>query len=114
MHETGLRGTQFTLLVMIAANEPITISHLAEKLVMDRTTLTRNLRPLEKQELVDVVQGEDRRTRAVRLSKSGHKSLAEALPLWKKAQKKVVSFMGEEQMTDLLDKLHTLEKITGI
>lgn len=112
MSETGLRGTQFTVLVMVMANESITITQLAEKLVMDRTTLTRNLKPLEKQSLIEIVPGADRRTRAVRLTDAGHEMLATALPLWRKAQQKISDFMGAERLDNLIGELRALEKIT--
>jgi len=111
MHDTGLRGTQFTVLVMVAAFESITISHLAENLVMDRTTLTRNLKPLKKQQLIVIVPGADRRTRVVQLTDNGHERLRAALPLWKKAQLKIAKFMGSERLDNLIGELRVLEKI---
>lgn len=112
MSETGLRGgTQFTVLVMVAVFESITITHLAEKLVMDRTTLTRNLKPLEKRQLIEVIAGADRRTRVVQLTDSGHDILRAALPLWKKAQQKIARFMGSERLDNLIGELRALEKI---
>ncbi len=111
MSETGLRGTQFTVLVMVAFFESITITHLADNLVMDRTTLTRNLKPLEKRQLIEIVAGADRRTREVQLTDSGHEILRAALPLWKKAQQKVTKFMGSERLDRLISELRSLEKI---
>lgn len=111
MQETGFRGTQFTVLVMTAAYGPITISNLADKLVMDRTTLTRNLKPLEKQGLIAIVPGEDKRTRAVELTEAGNDMLREALPLWKKAQQKIATFMGQGRLDNLLGELRSLEKL---
>ncbi|MCF6293126.1 MAG: MarR family winged helix-turn-helix transcriptional regulator [Robiginitomaculum sp.] len=111
MSDTGLRGTQFTVLVVVAIHESIIITSLAEKLVMDRTTLTRNLKPLEKQKLIEIIPGADRRTRAVRLTAAGHEMLVIALPLWKKAQQKVAKFMGSERLDNLIGELRALEKI---
>ncbi|MCU7934786.1 MAG: MarR family winged helix-turn-helix transcriptional regulator [Candidatus Thiodiazotropha sp. (ex Dulcina madagascariensis)] len=111
MHETDLRGTQFTVLVMVAAFGPVTISLLADNLVMDRTTLTRNLKPLEKRGLLEIVPGEDRRTRAVQLMDAGHDMLSEALPLWREAQQKIAHFMGKERLDNLLGELRSLEKM---
>jgi len=112
MQEVGLRGTQFTIMSNIASYQSLTISVLAEKLVMDRTTLTRNLKPLEKQGLLVIIPGMDRRTRAVELTAAGHKVLATALPLWKQAQQKITRFMGKARLNYLIDELRTLEKIT--
>jgi len=113
MQKTGLRGTQFTILANIAGYQLLTISVLAEKLVMDRTTLTRNLKPLEKQELIVITPGEDRRTRAVQLSASGHETLASALPLWREAQQKITKQMGKQRLSHLIEELRAFEKMTS-
>ena len=111
MSETGLRGTQFTILVMIAANDAITINKLAEALLMDRTTLTRNLKPIEKQGWIDVFPGVDRRTRAVKLTDDGVKKLKQALPLWKKAQKEVSEKFGKQRFESLLMELRAIQSL---
>ncbi len=82
----GVRATQLTLLMVIDAMGEPTISALAEQLVMDRTTLARDLRPLEAAGWIAVVPGDDRRTRIVRLTTSGGDTLRKALPLWRAAQ----------------------------
>ena len=109
MSDTGLRGTQFTILVVLALNEHITISRLAEALVMDRTTLTRNLKPLEKQGFIEIVPGADRRTRAVKITADGITILKKALPYWKKAQKKVSERFGSSRLSNLLSELRALQ-----
>jgi len=81
--------------------EPITVTRLAKIGVMDRTTLTRNLRPLEKQGLVQIALGKDQRTRVVRLTPEGQKALARAFPLWKKAQARVIKELGPERWNSL-------------
>ena len=113
MGDTGLRGTQFTIMVMIAFYESITITKLAEALVMDRTTLTRNLKPLEKQNLINIIPGEDKRTRAITLTATGVKTLKEALPLWRKAQKKVSKYLGQDRLSHLLSELRDLKNIAS-
>ncbi len=112
MQETGLRGTQFTILANIAGYQLLTISVLAEKLVMDRTTLTRNLKPLERQRLIVITPGEDRRTRSIQLSACGHQTLASALPLWRQAQQKITKQMGKKRLNHLIKELRSLEKMT--
>jgi len=68
----GLRTTQFSILAKLRRLGPMTISALAADLVMDRTTLGRNLQPLEREGLVAVVTGRaDRRSREVRLTDAG-------------------------------------------
>ncbi|MFQ5602202.1 MAG: MarR family winged helix-turn-helix transcriptional regulator [bacterium] len=112
LKSSGLRGTQFTLLSVIAGNKRITISKLAHKLVMERTTLTRNLRPLARQGLVEIIPGNDKRTRFVELTPKGRNTLLNALPFWQKAQKKIQKDLGKTQFQSLLQNLsNTLERI---
>ena len=101
LRPAGLRTTQFTLLVATKMLEPITVTRLAKMGVMDRTTLTRNLRPLEKQGLVQIALGKDQRTRVVTLTPEGQKALARAFPLWKKAQARVIKELGPERWNSL-------------
>ena len=101
----GLRATQFGLLGATGMLGPLTINRLAEAIVMDRTTLTRNLRPLEKQGLIRIKPGKDRREREVSLTKSGEAVLVKGYPLWKKVQGRVVKGLGEERATRLLKDL---------
>jgi len=110
----GLRSTQFSILAMISRVEAITITELADSLLMDRTTLTRNLRPLEKQNLVKTVPGEDRRTRIISISKIGLSKLKEAIPLWKQVQQTFIDYMGASRFKHLLGELSYVEKMTTI
>src|SRR3954463_12064452 len=71
--EAGIRSTQFTLLVALTQAPRAPLSKLAEVLVMDRTTLTRNLAPLIRDGLVEEHPFEDRRIRAYALSAKGKK-----------------------------------------
>jgi DNA-binding MarR family transcriptional regulator len=83
----GLRITQYAILELVAKRGPLTISELAEWLVMDRTTIGRNLWPLEREGLIDIrVARHDRRAREVTLSESGREREAEARPAWQRAQ----------------------------
>ena len=102
---SGLKSTQFTLLTAIHLKGPVAINGLADAMVMDRTTLTRNLRPLEKQGWIDVAPGKDRRVREVSLTEAGRHVLESALPLWQKAQALVAERLGDERMQHLLSDL---------
>ena len=114
MRALGLKATQFSLLVAAALRGPVNISALAELMVMDRTTLTRNLKPLQKRGLLQVVPGSDRRTRAVTLTAAGEAMLAQALPLWRRAQREVVDGLGEQRFVGLLGDLRrTVEVARG-
>jgi len=87
----GLRTTQFSILAVLARLSPAPMAHLSGALVMDRTTLTRNLRPLVDQGLVAIVPGaDDLRKRNVSLTAKGRKALERALPHWRKAQQDMI------------------------
>ena len=99
---SGLKATQFTLLVTNRLMGESTINELAERMAMDRTTLSRNLKPLVRNGLLEVRPGEDGRTRLVRLTPAGERSLKEAYPLWQQAQQETVGVLGEERHEALL------------
>jgi DNA-binding MarR family transcriptional regulator len=99
----GLRVTQFTLLVTSRLSGESTINELAERMAMDRTTLSRNLKPLVRNGLLEMRPGEDGRTRLVRLTPAGEQALEEAYPLWQQAQQEIVGVLGEERHEALLD-----------
>ncbi len=101
LRPTGLRTTQFTLLVGISMLGSVTVTRLAEIGVMDRTTLTRNLKPLERKGLIQITHGKDQRTRVVTMTDEGQKALEQALPLWKKVQADVVKRLSQERWSSL-------------
>ena len=105
MRPTGLLGTQFTLLVVLCLAGSVNISRLAHILVMNRTTLGRNIKPLEKKGLVKIFQGEDRRRRMITFTGKGQKALSKALPLWEKAQENVVNQLGADRFARMLSDL---------
>jgi len=83
----GLTNGQFSLMMSLNRPEPPTMGQVSAVLAMDRTTVTANLKPLERRGLIEVrIDDKDRRTRRLRLTPSGRDLLASALPLWKKAQ----------------------------
>ena len=91
-----LTGTQFSLLSNLASHPDLSIGELADQLMMDPTTLTRTLRPLERRKLVGVVASrDDRRRRGVALTAAGQALFREAVPLWRKAQARIAEVMGE-------------------
>jgi DNA-binding MarR family transcriptional regulator len=99
----GLTATQSTLLSNIALYEPATINELADKLLMNRTTLTRDLKPLERESLVKIETGKhDQRTRQVTLTTKGRQTVLEAAPLRQEAQDIVEETLGKEQFQTLL------------
>ncbi|MGJ0514674.1 MAG: MarR family winged helix-turn-helix transcriptional regulator [Methylomicrobium sp.] len=108
LRPAGIRVTQYSLLVVLKIIGPVLVTDLAEKIVMDRTTLTRNLEVMEKQGLVKVTPGEDRRTRWVTITESGSAVLLEAYPLWQQAQAKIRESMGGERLQVLMGDLSAL------
>jgi DNA-binding MarR family transcriptional regulator len=112
MAPSGLTSPQFGLLAVLAEAAPVTIHQLAEALIMDRTTLTRNLEPLTKQRLVSIEEGEDRRTRIVRLTAEGEQTLRRAWPLWEEAQARIEQVLGRERVAALLAELTAVRDLT--
>lgn len=108
LESAGIRATQFSLLVAVHLASRATISRIAADLGMDRTTLTRNLKPLSRAGLLMVARGGDRRTREVALTGEGRATLAKALPLWQKAQSQVVAELGADRWGRLLPELTTV------
>ena len=111
LKSAGLKGTQFTLLNAVFLNPSITITQLADLLLLNRTTLNRNLKPLERQGLVRTGPGEDQRTRVLKLTQEGRRILLRALPLWVEAQSGVVDSLGIriQRLTKDLGQLEELE-----
>jgi DNA-binding MarR family transcriptional regulator len=102
---SGLTTPQFGLLANLARTGPITFGNLAQRMGMDRTTLTRDLTPLAREGYVTIGAGEDRRTRVAQLTPVGEAALARALPLWREAQTSIVTAFGAERFTDLITEL---------
>ena len=103
---SGLRATQFSLLAVLRAGGPLTVSKLAEAMVMDRTTLTRNITPVERRGLVKTAPGRrDKRTRVVSLTAKGRKRLSQADPLWTAVQAHMRKALGAKRSDQLLFEL---------
>jgi DNA-binding MarR family transcriptional regulator len=113
LRPTGLRSTQFTMLVVIETSQPVSMSELANLLMMDRSTLTRNFHLLEQQELVSTRVGTDRRSRLVRLTRKGGSALTRALPYWQKAQQQVLDRIGGKELQALVDGIRSLGRLNG-
>ena len=105
LQPSGLRATQFTLLAALATIGDAPLTQLADRLVMDRTTLTRNLKPLVGEGLVAIAADADRRIRRVHLTKAGRQAFETALPLWQRAQAGLVERFGQTRWAGLLDDL---------
>ena len=113
LEPAGLRATQFTLLVSMASTAAPTLTDMAHSLVMDRTTLTRNLKPLEKMGFIESSVPRDKRSKAYSLTAKGRAALSEGIPLWQKAQSKVISALGQDHYQLLLKELDFVTKKVG-
>src|SRR5262245_60547696 len=94
LRSVGLRATQLAVLVAVGNEDVVSITALAKFMGMDRSTLTRNLAPLEREGLIRVGNEGWRRSRTVEITKHGRSRLREALPLWQKAQERLRQKLG--------------------
>src|SRR5260370_779733 len=97
-----LRTTQFSILAKLKQLGPMTINALAEELVMDRTTLGRNILPLEREGLIAVVPGErDRRSKELQLTDEGAARIRSAAKGWARAQSQVEAVFVPKRTKEL-------------
>src|SRR5258707_635935 len=108
LQKSGIRSTQFAILVAVAKNYPISIGALGEMLVIDGTTLTRSLRLLQKAGLVAVSNRAAKRQRFLSLTTRGENTLARAVPAWRKAQERFEATIGTEHWVELRKELERL------
>jgi DNA-binding MarR family transcriptional regulator len=99
---TGLRTTQFSILAKLKWYGPLAINQLAEDMVMDRTTLGRNVLPLQRDGLIRVEPGvTDRRSKVVRLTNAGGRRLEAAFKKWSVAQARFDLVFGTKRAAEL-------------
>jgi len=104
MRPTGLHSTQFTLLQALTIAPPnISQGRLAEVLGMDSTTLTRTLALLKKMGWIQLNRGEDRRQLRLALTPEGKRTYRQALPHWKRAQKRLRKSLGESHWNAIME-----------
>lgn len=111
LEPAGITSSQFSVLVAVAIYENTTISALADILSKERTTLTRNLRPLEKNGWITIDRGEDARSRVLRMTKDGHAVIARAVPLRDAMHAKLLDVMGAD---DWNATRHTLVRLLKV
>jgi len=98
----GLRTTQFSILAKLKRRGPLTINTLAEDMVMDRTTLGRNILPLERDGLIQVEPlATDRRAKQLRLTNAGEKRLQAGIKAWANAQSQFEATFGAKRAGEL-------------
>ena len=109
LRPVGLTMGQFTTLAALARPTAVPLTVLADQLGMDRTTLTRDLAPLERRGLVaSSPSPDDRRVRAIKLTDVGRVLLDEAAPLWREAQAESGRRLSDAQWTTIRDDLDRL------
>lgn len=107
LEPSGLRTTQLVTLLIIGREGPASITHLARALVMDSSTMTRTLKPLQQQGLIQRVGSAGQRRKMIALTDHGLAAIKRALPYWQRAQGAILGrFSASEQsaLADLLEK----------
>jgi DNA-binding MarR family transcriptional regulator len=106
---SGLRANQFSILAKLDRLGPMTINVLAEAMVTDRTTLARNLKPLQRDGLINIeASPTDRRAKELHLTKTGMKRLDEARKAWSQAQSRFEQTFGARRTANLRDMLRAV------
>jgi DNA-binding MarR family transcriptional regulator len=110
MQESGVRSTQFAILVGIAKLQPVAMGTLAKVLMLDSSTLTRSVRLLQKEKMIEISKRSQMRRRFLKLTPSGQKALQRSLPLWRAAHERFLAEVGADYWLRLRDDLETIAK----
>jgi DNA-binding MarR family transcriptional regulator len=108
----GLLTTQYSILAKLGRLGPLSINELAKSMVMDRTTLGRAIRPLERDRLLSIGAGDDGRTRKLQLTATGEARLKAAAVKWREAQKEFETAFGTRNAAQLRDVLQRVVSIS--
>jgi DNA-binding MarR family transcriptional regulator len=109
MAPIGLRSTQFSILARLQRNGPMAINALAAEMIMDRTTLGRNILPLQRDGLIRVGRGPgDRRSKELHLTEAGAAKVRAGVKRWAAAQARFETIFGAERASELRALLHAL------
>jgi DNA-binding MarR family transcriptional regulator len=112
LQPSGLRSTQCSLLIDISLHSKTSVGDLGIRLLMDQTTVTRNIEILRRHGYISIDKEEnDARKKSISITEEGKIKLAEAVPLWEKAQSHIEEGLGEERLEDLLKTLKALEQL---
>ena len=112
LRPVGLTHGQYSLLVALNQAEPPIMSEIAAALAMDRTTLTANLKPLERRGLVKIaVDEKDRRSRRLIITTKGRATLKTAFPIWKAAHAALDNAVGVKRVDRLRDDLRAIAQM---
>lgn len=105
----GLSVAQYSLMRTIERRQPVSFTELGQLAQLDRSTVSRNVRVLDRRGLVEMTRSDDdHREAAVSLSARGADLMVEAMPLWEACQHKIETRLGPDRMNALNDVLHAL------
>ena len=99
LKDTGLTIAQYYLLINLSRLQSANITHWANRVGLDRSTMVRNIKLLESHDLIEKTEGHGK---TFTLSAAGKKSLEAAVPVWNDAQKKMELFLGKEDSEAIL------------
>ncbi|NNL17516.1 MAG: winged helix-turn-helix transcriptional regulator [Boseongicola sp.] len=111
LRPAGMKVTMFRLLRQIQRTSSPTLTKLADRMGLDRSTLGRNVRVLERQGLVAMSIAKDERSKELFLTTEGVAALNAAIPLWERAQEEMAAILGPET-EKLIETLRTLSQIS--
>lgn len=113
--DTGLKSTQISILVMLASTGPVGMTQLAERLNLEQSTLSRNLKPLEKGGYIGTRQAQQGRGKEAFLTELGLRMVEKAVPRWEEAQKAALSALAdcinEKDFRHIMAQLEALRSI---
>ena len=107
MRRHGIRPTQGSILASLQTRNSWNMAELSDWLGMERTTLVRNLRPLQRDGFVKTIGGGRGNRVEVMITNKGRKQIEKLTPAWKSAQNAVVKTLGEKRWSTILSDLET-------
>src|SRR3954468_3209459 len=107
MRRHGMRPTQGSILASLMSKESWNMAELSDWLGMERTTLVRNLRPLQRDGLVQINGGGRGKLVELSITAKGRKQIEKLAPAWKSAQSAAVKTLGEKRWSSILSDLET-------
>ncbi|WP_249872670.1 MarR family winged helix-turn-helix transcriptional regulator [Oceanobacillus saliphilus] len=111
MQSTGLKVTQYYMLVNIARHKEITVSELGEIMLLEQSTATRNINILKNNGYVSITKAkDDLRTKYISITDLGLEKLEEATPIWLNIQTKIEDNLGKDKFNDLIKSLNILQE----
>ncbi|WNB90917.1 MarR family winged helix-turn-helix transcriptional regulator [Bacillus sp. NEB1478] len=111
LQPTGLKITQYSMLVNIKRNKDISISKLGEVMLLDQTTVTRNVNILRNNGYVNIIKDhQDSRTKIITLTDLGIEKLKEATYIWSQIQERIVNDIGKETYKNFLETQKIIQK----